>query len=255
MTIADLHRTFTLDSVSDGALVPVLSAMAAAGDLDGKRGFEEAMVHVIETCGDSPADGWHAFYVNSLAELRAGTVDFARIHRQALSLLSGSSVLEVGSCFGLFALQCVQDGHVVDACDICPGAVERLADESLRLGLPLTPRIGDARALPYPDRSVDTVTLIHLLEHLEPGDVATAITEAVRVARRRVVIAVPFEDEPSEHFGHLVSLSEEDLLTWAAPWVRCGMRATVFTDCGGWLVLDVAPCFESGQIKPRLLAT
>jgi SAM-dependent methyltransferase len=241
MTIADLHHTFTLDSVSDGALVPVLSAMAAAGDLDGQSGFEEAMVRVIETCGDSAADGWHAFYVNSLAELRAGAVDFARIHRRALSLLSGSSVLEVGSCFGLFALQCAQDGYAVDACDICPGAVERLAHASARLSLPLTPRIGDARTLPYPDRSVDTVTLIHLLEHLAPGDVASAIAEAVRVARRRVVIAVPFEDKPSAHFGHLARLTEEDLLTWAVPWVRSGGRASAFTDCGGWLVLDVAP--------------
>jgi ubiquinone/menaquinone biosynthesis C-methylase UbiE len=176
-----------------------------------------------------------------LAELRAGTVDFARIHRRALSLLSGSSVLEVGSCFGLFALQCVQDGFVVDACDICPGAVERLAHASARLRLPLTPCIGDARALPYLDGSVDTVTLVHLLEHLQPGDVTAAITEAVRVARRRVVIAVPFEIEPSAHFGHLVSLTVDDLLTWAVPWVRSGLRASVFTDCGGWLVLDVSP--------------
>ncbi len=255
MTITGIKHGFTTESVSDGVLVPVLSSMVLSGELDGRRGFEDAMIGIIESCGDTPADGWHAFYVNSLAELRAGTVDFAPIHRRALSLIAGRSVLEVGSCFGLFALLCAEDGYEVDACDICPGALTRLEEASRRLRHPVSARIGDARALPYSDSSVDTVTLIHLLEHLAPDDVATAIAEAVRVARRRVIIAVPFEEEPSAHFGHLVSLTEIDLLRWAAPWVRSGLHASVFTECGGWLVLDVLPRSSTDQIRPRLLAT
>ena len=149
----------------------------------------------------------------------------------------GRSVLEVGCCFGFLALQCAQDGHEVSACDISSGALALLADAAADFGVPVTTMVGDARRLDLPDGHVDTVTLVHLLEHLDPDGVRCAIDEAVRVARRRVVIAVPFEEEPSPHFGHLQRLTEADQHAWAAP--LSGIGARVFTDHGGWLVLDL----------------
>ena len=43
MTTAALPRQFTTETVSDGLLVPILSAMVTAGELDGRAGFEDAM--------------------------------------------------------------------------------------------------------------------------------------------------------------------------------------------------------------------
>lgn len=49
-------------------------------------------------------------------------------------------------------------------------------------------RKGDVTRIPLPDRSVDVVLCRHILEHL--GDYRPAVTEAVRVARRRVFIVL-----------------------------------------------------------------
>ena len=234
----DLVHTFTAESISDGAAVNALSELVRVGVIAGQDEFESAMVGLIASCCEDPADGWLAFYANSVDDLRTGRSGFSPVHRRARSLVVGHKVLEVGCCFGLFAVQCAQDGLEVQACDICPGALALLDDVSVRLGVGVRTVLGDARALPVSDDRVDTVTLIHLLEHLSSGDVTIAVREALRVARRRVVIAVPFEDEPSEHFGHLQRLSEDDLLRWAAPWIRSGLTVTVFTDHGGWLVID-----------------
>lgn len=48
---------------------------------------------------------------------------------------------------------------------------------------------GDARALPFADRSVDVVTCSQVLHHFEPTDAATLLAEMTRVARVRVIVA------------------------------------------------------------------
>ncbi|MCF8570649.1 class I SAM-dependent methyltransferase [Gordonia sp. HY002] len=235
-----IAHPFTADSISDSTAVNALSCLVHAGVVAGQTEFESAMVGLISTSCPGPTAAWSAYYSNSVEGLRSGRADFAPVHHRALALITGTSVLEVGCCFGFFAVQCAQNGIEVHACDICPEALDLLDLASARLGVGVQTVLGDARALPHHDGSVDTVSLIHLLEHLSTADVEAAIGEALRVARMRVVIAVPFENQPSAHFGHLQSLSEDDLLRWAAPWVRSGMRATVFADHGGWLVIDKA---------------
>ncbi|GAA3962334.1 mycofactocin oligosaccharide methyltransferase MftM [Gordonia caeni] len=238
-----VHLTHSLDetTVSDHRVVAGLCALVSSGALAGQEEFETAFTRVVEDCGPDPAAGWRAFYRNSVRELRSGHSSFSPVHRRARSLLVGDSVLEVGSCFGFLALQCAQDGYQVTACDICPGALDLLDAAAADLGAAVTTVAGDARALPQPDDAVDTVTLIHLLEHLDGPDVQAAIGEALRVARRRVVIAVPYESEPSGHFGHRQRLSAADLSHWASRWPGC--TAEIFADHGGWLVLDhPGPC-------------
>jgi SAM-dependent methyltransferase len=51
--------------------------------------------------------------------------------------------------------------------------------------------VGDAGQLPFPDRAVDLVTCIEVLEHLPT--VAPALAELARVARSRCVVSVPWE--------------------------------------------------------------
>ncbi|MCI0479892.1 class I SAM-dependent methyltransferase, partial [Candidatus Uhrbacteria bacterium] len=50
-------------------------------------------------------------------------------------------------------------------------------------------RVGDAERLPFDDRSFDTVVSSHVLEHLSDFD--AGFRELCRVARRRVVVALP----------------------------------------------------------------
>jgi SAM-dependent methyltransferase len=234
----EIRHDLDLRAISDSTMVAELETLVQLGVLQGQEQFEAAALRLILSCADDPATCWNAFYANSLAELQSGRSPFAPVHRRALSLISGTSVLEVGSCFGLFALTCAGTGLDVHACDISRGAVRLLTDASAHLGLDVNARVGDALALPYPDDFVDTVTLIHLLEHL-PGRVDHAIAEALRVARRRVVIAVPYEEVASAHFGHHTVLTPASLTSWAAQARHAG--ATVSTDHGGWLVLQAPP--------------
>jgi len=60
----------------------------------------------------------------------------------------------------------------------------------------LGPRVirAEAHALPFPDRSVDVVTLFDVLEHLLPGDDEAACREIKRVARRHLLFTASNRD-------------------------------------------------------------
>ncbi|MCB9549802.1 MAG: class I SAM-dependent methyltransferase [Myxococcales bacterium] len=79
--------------------------------------------------------------------------------------------------------------------------------------------------LPFADASVDLVTCCEVLEHLPPADVAAAVAELCRVARRAVLVTVPYREQllESSHrcprcgtefhlHGHQQSLDEASIL-------------------------------------------
>lgn len=235
--LAGIGALLLPDDISDAVVITELSALVASGAIRGQTEFESAAVALITSVDDDESTAWHAFYANSVAELRAGTADFSPVHRRARSLLRGESVLEIGCCFGFFALQCAADGFAVTASDICTGALELLDDASRHLGLPVDTVPGDVRRLPFSNDHFDTVTVLHLLEHLDPADIDVAIAESLRVARKRVLIAVPYEEEASPHFGHLHTVSESHLRQWAHG--LDSARYRIFSDHGGWLVIDL----------------
>ena len=121
------------------------------------------------------------------------------------------------------------------AVDLAPGTVALLASIAPALGTPLHTVAGDATAIPLADRSADTVFAVHLLEHLPPALASGVIAEMVRVARRRVVVAVPFEDAPNPTWGHIRTFDLADL---AALGDATDRPYTVDEHHGGWLVVD-----------------
>lgn len=244
-----IEHAFGPETISDSSMIAGLLTLIDDGALAGQEQFESAAVAVVESVPHD--DPWACFYRNTLNELADQRSPFAPIHRRALAEIVGDSVLEVGSCFGFLALACARNGFDVTACDISDGAVSMLDAASRSLDIPLRAVSADARALPFPDDSVDTVTLIHLLEHLDADGIVCALTEALRVARSRVIVAVPFESKPSPHYGHLHSLGERDLLRWAMSVAHAGARVDV--DHGGWLVLT-PQSVAATQMSPRLLA-
>ena len=232
----ELAHSFCTADICDDTLVRALCELVTDGVLVGQHEFEEAAVGIIESTAAELDESWNAFYRNTLRTLDDGTAAFAPVHRRALSLIDGSSMLDVGSCFGFLALRCAREGRTVSACDISAGATALLRSAAIRCGVNVDAVVGDATRLPFAENSFDSVTLIHLLEHLDKKQILIAIGEALRVARRRVVIAVPFEDVPSAHFGHTMALTVDDLVAWS----RCVDHngATTAIDHGGWLVLQ-----------------
>ncbi|GAB4011105.1 mycofactocin oligosaccharide methyltransferase MftM [Nocardioides ultimimeridianus] len=247
-----LHLAHALErDAIDNDLAGRVAAELFAGELEGSELFERLLTGIVVSSAPDPLDAWETFYRNTLAGLErladahpaSGTppegslAGYAPVYRRARALVGPGTVLELGSCFGFFSLQLARD-HAVTASDLTANTVGLLGRVACRLGTALDTIVCDASAVPRPDRSYDTVVALHLLEHLDPATGARVLAEMQRLAEHRVVVAVPFEDEPSPEFGHvrvftldvLAELGEESGWDWRAD-----------EHHGGWLVLDRPP--------------
>lgn len=222
------------------------------GWLRGPEMFERLFTGIVLTSGPDPLASWTLFYRNTLRRVETvlargggvgggvggahGTIDdYAPVYAFAEQLLEPGSVLELGCCFGFLSLRLAAAGHHVTASDLNPGTIALLDAVAPLLGVSLRTVVADAGRVPAPERSADTVLLIHLLEHLDSDHGDRVLAEAIRLARRRVVVAVPLEDEADETWGHVRTLSLADLDAWGS---RTGLAHTVHEHHGGWLVLD-----------------
>lgn len=220
------------------------------GWLRGADVFERIMTGIVLTSREDPLEAWEHFYRSSLREIEAamqradGPVEgthgqiggYAPVYARAEELLVGRSVVELGSCFGFFSLRQAET-HEVTAVDVSVGSIRLLERMSARLGAPVENLVADAAHVALTDDAADTVVALHLLEHLEAQHGRRVIAEAIRLARRRVIIAVPFEDEPEELWGHVRVLTMEDLRGYGR---ATGLPFEVHEHHGGWLVLDIA---------------
>lgn len=232
--VLTVEHDLTPDELSD--TLAVLLTEQLDGILLGQPDFEAVFTGIVRTTVPGGLAAWSRFYRNSLNALESGQTAFATIHRRAADLVTGQWLLDLGSCFGFFPLRMSRLGHEVTATDLSAPTMDLLARVSARLDRPLRTLACDAVQVPCPDGAADTVTALHLLEHLDPDTGDAVLAEAVRLARRRVVVAVPFEEEPQACYGHVRTF---DLAALRELGARCpGMRADVFEHHGGWLVLD-----------------
>jgi SAM-dependent methyltransferase len=185
--------------------------------------------------------GWTVFYRNTLTALATGgahggtNAGMAPVHDRAAALAVGPHVVELGCCFGFLSLRLAADGHRVTAVDLVPGTARLLAHVSEKLRTPVTTLAGNALTVPLQDASADTVFAVHLLEHLPRSLDAAVFTNMLRVARQRVVVAVPFEDEPAPAWGHVRTFDLDDLHALGA---ATGLPYTVDEHHGGWLTVE-----------------
>jgi ubiquinone/menaquinone biosynthesis C-methylase UbiE len=94
-------------------------------------------------------------------------------------------VLDVGGAAGVYALWLADAGYTVHLVDPVPRLVAEAERRSAGRPRPLAScRVGDARALDFPDQSADMVLLLGPLYHLtEAVDRACALREARRVLK------------------------------------------------------------------------
>jgi SAM-dependent methyltransferase len=221
----------------------------APGWLSGPDTFERVFTGVVRSCLDDPLLAWSTFYGNTLARIRqcwrtpatAGprgrtTIsDFAPVYAHALQLIPAGQVLDVGSCFGFLPLLLAErPANTVTASDLSDGVMCVLAAVAAARGLHVVTVVCDAARIPLPDGWADTVSVIHLLEHLPPEHGSAVLQEALRVAGRQVVVAVPIEPVPTAAYGHARTFSLRELESLGD---STGHRYTVHEYHGGWLVL------------------
>jgi SAM-dependent methyltransferase len=121
-----------------------------------------------------------------LAEVDGSSMELAGRHTESdiaryahvLTRVKGS-LLDVGCGHGIFL-----DGY--------EGTDKAGVDIQARGEHPWPFHLADAGALPFADRSWDTVSAQEMLEHQADGKIETVLAELRRVARERLLITVPF---------------------------------------------------------------
>lgn len=130
-----------------------------------------------------------------------------RVHK-VLGFLKGisfNSLLDVGSGRGAFLFPFMQAFPYVSvqALDILEKRYELLSDTALGGIERLSVSMADICSKPFADSSFDVVTMLEVLEHIP--DVAAAISAAVSIAGKYVVVTVPSaKDDNPEHI-HLLT--------------------------------------------------
>ena len=169
-----------------------------------------------------------------LYPFKTGKAELPRV-RQVLGFLHGiefDTLLDVGSGRGVFLLPFMESfPHVqVTSLDLLDKRVRFLRELAAGGYSQLTPQRADLCTQPFPDHSFDVVTLLEVLEHIP--DVARAVTAAVRMARKYVVVSVPSKHDDNPEHIHLLT---KDILTEL--FCSAGCRKLHFGGVNGHLIL------------------
>ena len=129
--------------------------------------------------------------------------------KQVLGFLKGvypESLLDVGSGRGVFLFPFVDAFPCAEVTSLDLLAYRVAFLEDIRRGgiERLHPMPADICTQPLEDKSVDVVTMLEVLEHIP--DVQAAVTAAVHIARRYVVVTVP--SKPDDNPGHIHLLTK-----------------------------------------------
>lgn len=111
--------------------------------------------------------------------------------RKTISLIPPDveSVLDIGAGYGLL-LEEIEKRRKIRGVGI--EITDAKIEYGRRLGVDM--RKGDASCLDFPDKSFDMVVSCEVIEHLPFGTFETALSELTRVARKYVLISVPFNE-------------------------------------------------------------
>ena len=134
-----------------------------------------------------------AYYTDSVDESKRLTDGFGQLERKRTDELivrylpqQRSVVIDVGGASGVYSFFVARLGHETHLVDVVPKHIEEAAVRSREEGTPhlASMRVGDARALDFPDGFADLVMTHGPLYHLtERADRRQALLEARRVLR------------------------------------------------------------------------
>lgn len=114
----------------------------------------------------------------------------ARQYKSVLDYVeTGQTVLDAGCGEGALSVMLAEKGAIVTGTDISIPNIEASITYAESKNVTAVFRTADLENLPFPDNSFDVVVCSHVLEHIPDFD--KGLQELVRVAKKRVVFAVP----------------------------------------------------------------
>jgi len=202
---------------------------------------------------------WHLFCLNSLEKFRhllscppqkystliSHITSFAEIYRRVFELYCGQSFLDVGSSFGFLPILLAQNSdlsHIV-ACDNNPDILNISSEVAA---------VTDAQHIAFTCQDVltedfasigrfDTVTAIHVLEHVTEQQLRIALAHLLQVTAQRLIIAVPYEENIQTEYSHYQTFTQEKLATcgkWCIEMLKGKGRYWCEEVMGGMLVVE-----------------
>jgi 2-polyprenyl-3-methyl-5-hydroxy-6-metoxy-1,4-benzoquinol methylase len=153
--------------------------------------------------------------------------------KRVLGLLRGltpTSLLDVGSGRGAFLWPLLASFPTLDVTTIDNDAKRATQLAAVADGVRrLTAQRMDVTAMTFDDGSFDVVTVLEVLEHLPEPERGAA--EALRVAKRAVIVTVPSHEDDNPHHLHLLDAKRLQALLEAA-----GARRVTIDGVRGHLV-------------------
>lgn len=149
--------------------------------------------------------------------------------KEHFALDAGSSLLDVGCAKGfmLHDLAELIPGIKLAGIDVSAYAIEH-AIEDMK---PFV-QVADARELPFPDKSFDVVISINTIHNLERADLAQALREIERVARRGAFVTVDaYRNEEERQRMMAWNLTAKTIMhvdEWIAFFEECGYTGDYF---------------------------
>lgn len=253
-----VHRF--LPSEIDNNLVDCLM-QKLPGLMTSDQAFGHALIGIVTSIKPrDPVDAWGIFSLNTFQRFREYLAEnamqyppttigaSATIYRRLFSLKMGVSLLDVGCACAFWPMLVAErdpeaHGRIV-------GVDTRLNAIHLSQNLAALTNIHDLiflqRDLLSPQfaeelGTFDTVTAIHILEHLPEEQLRLAFEHLLQVTHHRLIVAVPYEAEATRAYGHEQVFSREKLEHWGQ-WCVESIDGTGHYWCeeevGGLLIID-----------------
>ncbi|RAQ93935.1 class I SAM-dependent methyltransferase [Thermogemmatispora tikiterensis] len=147
----------------------------------------------------------------------SSTLEFtATLYQRVLELCAGKRFLDAGCNAGFFALLLAERRPFVEeivGLDL-DGSVFRVAEELARQRGLHTVRFvqGDLRSAELVRLGhFDTVTALHVLEHFAEAEMYQVLEHLLQVTCQHLILAVPYEEQPTAGYGHRQCFSPERL--------------------------------------------
>jgi hypothetical protein len=175
---------------------------------------------------------WRHFCLTTLSRLRelmtfsspletdSQIAAFAAIYRRVEELTVGQSVFDVGSGFGFLPVLLAErwpQARIV-GCDHNPDVIAIASDLACVSGVSrVTFQLADVLAADFAKLGpFETVTALHVLEHLREEELPIALRNLLAVTTHRLLIAVPYEEVVQPLYGHHQAFTPDTLRQWGA---------------------------------------